>query len=84
MNILEVMRWLWLTWWMKAKLLKMWVSEKDMEWVDFTSLDSLNKFAEKVVPGLLKRNPAMKEQIKWCSWLEWKTKENVTEVIDCM
>ncbi len=84
MNILEVMRGLWLTWWMKAKLLKMWVSEKDMEWVDFTNLESLNKFAERVVPNLLKRNPAVKEQIKWCTRLEWETKERVDNVINCM
>jgi hypothetical protein len=32
--------------------------------VDFTNLESLNKFAERVVPNLLKRNPAVKEQIK--------------------
>lgn len=82
MNMLEVMRWLWLIGWMKAKLLKMWVPESDMEWVDFTNLQSLNAFAEKVVPKLLKNNPRVKEQIKWCERLEWKTKQEVNNVID--
>ena len=84
MNMLEVMRWLWLIGWMKAKLLKMWVPESDMEWVDFTNLQSLNAFAEKVVPKLLKNNPRAKEQIKWCERLEWQTKKDVSEVIDAI
>ena len=82
MNVLEVMRWLWLIGWMKAKLLKMWVPESDMEWVDFTNMQSLNAFAEKIVPKLLRNNPRAKEQIKGCSRLEGQTKQDVNNVID--
>lgn len=82
MNVLEVMRWLWMIGWMKAKLLKMWVPESDMEWVDFNNLQSLNAFAERIVPKLLKNNPRVKEQIKGCSRLEGQTKQEVNNVID--
>lgn len=58
------------------------VSEQDMEGVDFTNMDSLNKFAERIVPKLLQNNPKAKEQIKGCTWLEGATKQNVAEVID--
>lgn len=82
MNVLEVMRWLWMIGWMKAKLQKMWISEAEMEWVDFNNLQSLNAFAERIVPKLLKSNPRVKEQIKGCSRLEGQTKQEVNNVID--
>ena len=82
MNVLEVMRWLWMIGWMKAKLQKMWISEAEMEWVDFTNLQSLNAFAERIVPKLLRNNPRAKEQIKGCSRLEGQTKQDVDNVID--
>lgn len=82
MNILEVMRWLWMIGGMKAKLQKMWISEAEMEGVDFTNIQSLNAFAERIVPKLLRNNPKAKEQIKWCSWLEGQTKQDVGTVID--
>ena len=78
------MAWLGLTWSLKTKLLKMGVSEQDMEGVDFWNIDSLNKFAERIVPKLLRNNPRAKEQIKGCNWLEGATKQNVTEVIDSL
>ena len=73
-----------LTWSLKAKLLKMGVPESEMEGVDFGNMDSLNKFAERIVPKLLQNNPRAKEQIKGCNWLEGATKQNVTEVIDSL
>jgi hypothetical protein len=82
MNIIDVMKGLNFTSALKEKLIRMWVPEKEMAWVDFNSMDSLNKFAERIVPMLLKNNPRAKEQIKWSSWLSWQEKQEVCEVID--
>jgi len=82
MNMIDVMKSLNFTSALKEKLIKMWVPEKEMAWVDFNSMDSLNKFAERIVPMLLKNNPRAKEQIKWSSWLSWQEKQEVCEVID--
>lgn len=82
MNILDIMGSLWMESWLKEKLKKMGISEKDMEWVNFGSIESLNKFAEKVGPELLKKNPKMVGLIKWCSWLSGSVKERVNNVID--
>lgn len=82
MNILNVMSWLWLTWSIKAKLLKMWIPEKEMEWVDFSNMNSLNSFAERIVPWLLRKNPNVAKQIKESWWLQWETKEKVDSIIE--
>ena len=55
MNILNVMSWLWLVGSIKAKLLKMWIPKSEIEWVDFNNMNSLNEFAKKIVPNLLKK-----------------------------
>ncbi len=82
MNMLDIMKGLNLTSALREKLIKMWIPEKEMVWVDFDNMDSLNKFAERIVPILLKNNPRAKEQIKGSSWLNWQEKQNVCEVID--
>lgn len=82
MNILNFMSSWWMIWSMKAKLQKMWVSEADMQWVDFTNMASLNQFAERIVPNLLKKNPQMAKMIKDSGWLQWDTKQAVDNVID--
>lgn len=82
MNILQVMQWLGLTWSMKQLLLKHWVAPSDLEGVDFNSMSSLNQMAQKVMPGLLKKNPQIAKMIKECGWLQWEQKEQVNNVID--
>jgi hypothetical protein len=82
MNPLNLMRWLWLLSSLKAKLQNIWVSPKDLEWVDFNDMASLNRLAEKIVPWLLKSNPQAAKMIKESGWLDAKTQEQVNNVID--
>lgn len=74
----------WLKWeFLKQKLLAVWISPNDIQWVDFNNMNDLNRLAEKIVPRLLQANPNMKNLIKQNAWLfgEEKAKE-VAEVID--
>lgn len=73
---------LWLTASIKQKLMNMWIPAKDLEWVDFNNMNSINQLAQKIMPNLLRKNPQIAKQIKESNWLDWKTKENVAEVID--
>lgn len=82
MDILKVMNGLWLTASIKQKLMSMWIPAKDLEWVDFNNMNSINQLAQKIMPNLLRKNPQIAKQIKESNWLEWKTKEDVAEVID--
>lgn len=82
MDILKVMNGLWLTASMKQKLINIGVPAKDLEGIDFNNMNSLNQLWAKIMPWLLKRNPQIAKQIKESNWLDWKTKENVAEVID--
>lgn len=82
MDILKVMNGLWLTASIKQKLMNMWIPAKDLEWVDFNNMNSINQLAQKIMPNLLRKNPQIAKQIKESNWLDWKTKENVAEVID--
>lgn len=82
MNIRWVMSWMWMLAWLREKLLKAGVSAKDLQGVDFSNKDSLNKLAQKIVPWLLKNNPQIAQQIKDSGWLDWKAKEEVAEIVD--
>lgn len=82
MDILKVMNGLWLTASIKQKLMNMWIPAKDLEWVDFNNMNSINQLAQKIMPNLLRKNPQIAKQIKESNWLDWKTKEDVAEVID--
>jgi len=82
MNIWWVMSWMWMLAWLREKLLKAGVSAKDLQGVDFSNKDSLNKLAQKIVPWLLKNNPQIAQQIKDSGWLDWKAKEEVAEIVD--
>ena len=82
MNIWNVMRGMWMLSSIREKLIKAWVNTNELQWVDFTDPDSLNKLAQKVMPNLLRNNPQIAKQIKESGWLDWKTKEDVAEVID--
>lgn len=66
----------------REKLIKAWVSAKDLEGVRFDDPESLNALAQKIMPWLLKNNPQIAQQIKESGLLEWQTKQEVAQVID--
>ncbi len=82
MNILKVMSGLGLTSGIKATLLKMGVSEQDMAGVDFNNMQSLNEFAERIVPKLIKSHPQTAQKIKESGWLDSQKQQEVNTVID--
>lgn len=82
MNILNLMTSWWMWWAIKAHLQKIGISAKDMEWVDFTNMDSLNQFAQRIVPWLLKKNPEVAQKIKESWRLQGQTKQDVETVIN--
>ena len=84
MNIWNVMRGMGMLSSIREKLIKAWVNANELQWVDFTDPDSLNKLAQKIMPNLLKNNPQIAKQIKESWWLDEKTKWEVTEVIDAL
>ena len=51
--------------------------------VNFNDMNSINQFAQSILPGLLKNNPQAKEMIKnnMGTLDEW-TKEEVVKIID--
>lgn len=84
MNIWNVMRGMGMLSSIREKLIKAWVNANELQWVDFTDPDSLNKLAQKIMPNLLRNNPQIAKQIKESWWLDEKTKWEVTEVIDAL
>lgn len=66
----------------REKLIKAWVSAKDLEWVKFDDPESLNNLAQKIMPWLLKNNPQAAQQIKESWLLQWETKQEVVQIID--
>jgi hypothetical protein len=40
------------------------IPESEMQGVNFSDMNSLNQFAEKIVPTMLKNNPSMKNFVK--------------------
>lgn len=81
MNFLQMMLWL-NGESMKQKLLQMWVSESDLQGVNFSDMNSLNQLAEKIVPTMLRNNPNMKNFVKQNSSFFWNRKDEVVEVVD--
>lgn len=68
---------------LKNIVLKAWVQPKDVEWVNFSDVNSINAFAEKVWPQLIKSNPIIAGMIKQNANMLWADKaKEVTEVID--
>ncbi len=66
----------------REKLIKAWVSEKDLQGVRFDDPESLNALAQKIMPWLLKNNPQVAQQIKESGLIDWQTKQEVVQVID--
>lgn len=68
---------------LKNIVLKAWVQPKDVEWVNFSDVNSINAFAEKVWPQLIKSNPIIAGMIKQNANMLWADKaKEVAEVID--
>lgn len=68
---------------LKNIILKAWVQPKDVEWVNFSDVNSINAFAEKVWPQLIKSNPIIAGMIKQNANMLWADKaKEVTEIID--
>lgn len=82
MNIREVMRGMGMISGIREKLIKAGVNAQELQWVNFTDPESLNKLAQKIMPNLLRNNPQIAKQIKESGWLDEKTKWEVAEVID--
>jgi len=68
---------------LRQKLIQMWISPNDIQWVDFNNISDLNKLAEKIVPNMLKSNPNIANLIKQnSSMLGAEKSKEVCEVID--
>jgi len=68
---------------LKNIVLRAWVQPKDVEWVNFSDVNSINAFAEKVWPQLIKSNPIIAGMIKQNANMLWADKaKEVTEIID--
>lgn len=61
MNILQMLMQFWN---IQDKLTQLWVSQQDLQGVNFNDPNSLNELARKIMPGLLKSNPTIANQIK--------------------
>lgn len=67
---------------LKNIVLRAGVNPKDIEWVNFSDPASINAFAERVWPQLIKSNPAVANMIKQNSAMLWDKQKEVVEVID--
>ena len=68
---------------LKQRLLAVWISPNDIQWIDFNNINDLNRLAEKIVPRLLQANPNMKNLIKQTAWMFGQDKQKeVAEIID--
>ena len=53
------------------------------QWVNFNDMNSINDFASKILPWMIKNNPQMKEIIKQNLWnLDKDKQEEVVKIID--
>lgn len=79
---MDIMTFLWSMKWevLKNVLLNKWVDPHQLEWVDFNDMEQVNKFAEKLVPQLLKNNPFMANILKQNSSMLGAEKQK--EVVD--
>ena len=68
---------------LKQRLLAVWISPNDIQWVDFNNINDLNSLAEKIMPNIIKSNPNIANMIKQNSNLLWAEKQKeVCEIID--
>ena len=50
-------------WWIKNKLIQLWVDPSELQNVDFNDPNSLNELASRIMPSILKNNPWVASQI---------------------
>lgn len=67
-------------WGIKQRLTQLWVNPADLQNVDFNDPYALNDLAAKIMPGLLKANPAVASQIK--QWVKQFAPEKEAEVVE--
>ena len=67
---------------LKNLLLRNGINPKDLEWVDFNSMEQINALAEKITPDLIKKNPFIANLIKQNAPLAWDKKDDIVETID--
>ncbi len=82
MDLRKVAKWMGLLSNARETLLKAGVSAKDLEWVDFTDMESVSKIAGKIWPVLIKKNPQFAKMVKDTTLLSWKQKEEVVEMVE--
>lgn len=72
-----------IVWWMiKNKLQSMWINT---DGVNFNDMNSINQFAQKILPWMIKGNPQMKDFIKQnIGNLNKEQQDEVVKVIDSM
>lgn len=81
MDFLQML--LWFNWnSIKNKLIQMGIPETEMKEVNFNDMNSLNQFAERIVPMMLKSNPNMKNFVKQNSSFFWNRKDEVIDIVD--
>ena len=65
---------------LQSKLQSMWINTQG---VNFNDMNSINQFAQSILPGLFKNNPQAKEMIKNnMGTLDEGIKEEVVKIID--
>ena len=62
---------------LQNKLQQMWINT---QWVNFQDMNSINDFAKKILPWMLKDNPQMQEYIK--NNVPQEKKEEVVKIIN--
>ena len=84
-NLLQMLLWMWNFSGIKEKLLQLWVPQETLQWVNFSDINSLNKLAQEIMPGLLANNKEMADKIKGAASMLWNDKQKeVSDVIDVL
>ena len=84
-NLLQMLMGMWNFSGMKDKLLQLWVPPERLQNVNFSDMNSLNKLAQEIMPGLLANNKEMANKIKGAaSMLGADKQKEVSEVIDVL
>ena len=70
---------------MKEKLIQLWVPQETLQNVNFSDINSLNKLAQEIMPGLLANNKWMADKIKGVASMLWADKQKeVSDIIDVL
>ena len=84
-NLLQMLMTMWNFSGMKEKLIQLWVPQETLQNVNFSDINSLNKLAQEIMPGLLANNKWMADKIKGAASMLWADKQKeVSDVIDVL